>query len=265
MVKPETMRKKLFIKPPLDKMPLQGQKRFGPGLTYSHYNYLQPGISSAIKLLHFEAALRLSREYFHGCSAIDFGCADGIFLPSLSHYFQHVLAVDIRSDLVDDSEKLVENLKLNNVTVICNQDLSFNDLRSSTRNKFHIIYLLETVEHIGVKDRLHESKVDFLKALFQLIEPGGAIILSMPKMVGPMFLMQRLGLSLLGSPREEIKFIDLLRAGFLYNVNHLESQWDPSNHLGFNHVKLLKLVKKEFHIEKKRDIGFQVIWMLREN
>jgi 2-polyprenyl-3-methyl-5-hydroxy-6-metoxy-1,4-benzoquinol methylase len=259
------MRKKLFIKPPLDKMPLQGQKGFGrPGLTYSHYNYLLPGISSYIKLLHFEAALRFSREYFHGCSAIDFGCADGIFLPSLSNYFKHVLAVDIRPDFVDESEKLVKNLNLNNVTVICNQNMSLSELRKSIQNKFHIIFLLETIEHIGEKNHLHESKVDFLKALFQLIEPGGHIILSMPKMVGPMFLLQRLGLSLLGSPREESNFIDLLRAGFLYNVDNLESQWKPSAHLGFNHVKLLKLVTNEFHIEKKRDIGFQVLWMLTE-
>ena len=62
-------------------------------IPYSEYNFFKPGFSSLIKKLHFEIALRLTRKYFYKSSAIDFGCADGIFLPSLSKYFKSVLAI----------------------------------------------------------------------------------------------------------------------------------------------------------------------------
>src|SRR5580693_4791377 len=55
--------------------------------SYSEYNYSFTGISSYIKTGHFETVLQLTKEYFHKCNVIDFGCADGIFLPSISKYF----------------------------------------------------------------------------------------------------------------------------------------------------------------------------------
>ena len=68
---------------------------YRPGsATYTKYNYTKQGIASFLRVRHFEHALRLTREHLCEFNAIDFGCADGPFLPSLSGYFRHVVAID---------------------------------------------------------------------------------------------------------------------------------------------------------------------------
>ena len=91
--------------------------------TYTEYDYLTPGIASFLRTGHFEYALRLTREYFHKCNVIDFGCADGPFLPSLSRYFNHVVGVDMRPVDVQIAEKVIGAAGLSNVEVVCNRGL----------------------------------------------------------------------------------------------------------------------------------------------
>lgn len=163
-----------FIRPPyvalegFTYMPEKGIK------TYSKYNYLKPGVASFVKTMHFEYALRLTKKYFHKCNVIDFGCADGPFLPSLAMYFNSVVAIDENPEYVELARKVVSEGGLKNVKCVCNRDLTWDEVKSKIGNeKYHILYLLETLEHVGDKSNLWESKVNFVKELFELIDERG--------------------------------------------------------------------------------------------
>lgn len=256
-----------YIKPPID-VYQSVESNFYKNTkykTYAEYNYLRPGISSYIKAWHFEIALKLTQRYFSKCNVIDFGCADGVFIPSLSKYFKRVFAIDNNPNAIKIASKLVSTLALNNVTLICNDILTINDVKSRiSGEKYHILYLLEVIEHIGDKDSLYESKIGFLKEISTLIDEKGIIVISVPKMVGISFLIQRIGFALLGLYREPISMSNLLKASFLNMTADLEKQWHGGTHLGFNHKKLESYLKNDFHILKKKDIIFKVIYIVRK-
>jgi 2-polyprenyl-3-methyl-5-hydroxy-6-metoxy-1,4-benzoquinol methylase len=129
--------------------------------------------------------------------------------------------------------------------------------------KYQVLYLLETLEHVGDKDSLYESKVRFLKEIATLIEKEGVIVVSVPKMVGISFLIQRIGLALTRSPREPISLSNLLKASLANNTTDLEKRWE-GEHLGFNYRKLETRIKNEFQILKKKHILFQVLYLIRK-
>lgn len=260
----------LFIKPPLsvyEALPLE-EYRYSekiPYRTYAEYNYLRPGLASRIKIHHFEVCLRLTAEYFGDNNVIDFGCADGVFLPSLSKYFKNIVGIDRTPKSIQISEALIKSIQLNNVTLICNDHVSMDALvEQLSERRYKILYLLETLEHVGTREAPWESRVDFLKKVSRLLEAGGLLVITVPKMVGPAFLLQRMGLALLGAYREPISLKNLLKAGLFNNTTELEQNWD-GNHLGFNHIKLEKCIRKHFQIVKKVDIFFQVVYILLSN
>jgi 2-polyprenyl-3-methyl-5-hydroxy-6-metoxy-1,4-benzoquinol methylase len=233
--------------------------------TYSEYNYLRPGIASLLRTRHFEHALRLTKDYFHKCNVIDFGCGDGPFLPSLASYFNYVIGVDRNPNFIDLASKVLSEARIKNVKLICNRDLTLDDLKSRIGGeRYHILYLLETLEHIGDKSNLWESKVNFVKELFDLIDERGIIIISVPNMVGIPFLLQRLGFFLLGANREPISKTNLLRASFFNDTTDLEREWQ-GGHLGFNHKKLERHLGKEVHILKRKNILFQIMYVCQRN
>jgi len=233
--------------------------------TYSEYNYLKPGIGSFLRTRHFEYALRLTEEYFQKCNVIDFACADGPFLPSLARYFNHVVAIDRNPEFVDLASKVVSAAGLKNVKLICNHDLTMRDLKSKLgKIKYHVLFLLETLEHVGDKSNLWESRVKFVKELFKLVDEVGIIVISVPNMVGIPFLLQRFGLFLLNADREPISKTNLLKASFFNNTTDLEKQW-RGGHLGFNHKKLESHLEKEFRILKRKDMLFQLIYVCRRS
>lgn len=261
----------LFIKPPLSVYQnIPQDYYYAEGVstrTYAEYNYLRPGLASWIKLRHFEVCLRLTRSYFGTCSVIDFGCADGIFLPSLSKYFKNVVGIDQRQDFITISSTLVKTLKLTNVRLICNDHITMDELRNLLpKSRYGILYLLETIEHVGERDSPWESRITFLKNLTSLLDPGGSIVLSVPNMVGISFLLQRMGLALLRAHREPISLRNLLKASLLKDTKELEQQWDGpqlGRHLGFNQIELERHMRNHFHLAKKSSTVFQTIYGLR--
>jgi 2-polyprenyl-3-methyl-5-hydroxy-6-metoxy-1,4-benzoquinol methylase len=225
--------------------------------SYTHYNYLKNGILGNIKRLHFDIALDMTKEYFNH-NVCDMGCCDGPLLPTLSKYFKHVLAVDINQDYLNIADELVKVMHLDNV------EIKLNDNNYNHKNEdYKVVFLLEVMEHVGDKNRLYESKMEFIKNAFKLIDEDGAIIISVPKMTGPSFLLQRIGLALFNMNRGKISMKNILKASFFYDTKYLEKQWN-GDHLGFNDKTFEKYLNKEFHILNKKDIIFQVIYKIKK-
>jgi 2-polyprenyl-3-methyl-5-hydroxy-6-metoxy-1,4-benzoquinol methylase len=253
---------KYFVRPPDSVYHSSDSSYIGPYKTYTEYNYLRPGVASLIKSLHFEAALELTKQRFHACNVLDVGCADGVFIPSLAKYFNHVGAVDIDYRNIETTTKVVNALALNNVVMLCNNGLAIDEIKSRlSGTKYSILFLLETLEHVGSKDSLYLSKVEFLRSLFSLLEDDGIIVISVPNMIGLSFLVQRLGLALTGSVREPVSVRNFLKAVMLNSTDDLERQW-TGGHLGFNHKKLEEGMKKEFRLLQKRNLFFQLVYVV---
>ena len=250
---------KYFVQPPL--VTLEGYNYCEGYRTYSEYNYLRPGIRSYFKKKHFETALKLTERYFYRCNVLDFGCADGIFLPSLSKYFNYVVGIDSDPIAIRIAHKLCKELSLKNVELICNEVLTIDDLKSRlSTERYDVLFLLETLEHVGDKDSLYESKIDFLERISTLIEDRGILVVSVPKMVGIPFLVQRLGLEMMKMQREPVSMIDLFKASFLNDTEDLEKRW-CGGHLGFNHKKLERSLQKRFQFSKK-EMFFNVMYVV---
>ncbi len=254
----------LFIQPPADAFqdPTLADtcylKEFG-ARTYSGYNYLGPGVVARIKRRHFEVCLKLARPHFGG-RALDFGCADGVLLPSLARHFTSVVGVDIRPEFARTSQAVARNLKLTNVDVVCNQNLSFDALRERLAGRtFEAVFLLEVLEHVGQPGREYQDRCELVREVAGLLEPGGRIIISVPKMIGLPFLLQRMGLAVCRLRREPISLRELLAAGLLGRTDRLERRW-RRDHLGFNHRKLDHALASEFRIRRRTGTFFQAIY-----
>ncbi len=235
--------------------------------TYSEYNYLRQGIISRAKIRHFEVSLRVTSKYFRKSNVIDFGCGDGYFIPSLAKYFNRVVAIDKDPNSIKIADKIVSKLGINNINVMCSEDLTVKEIATKlSGEQYHILFLLEVLEHIGDKpSSVYESKVNFLREVSTLICQTGTIVISVPKMIGMAFLIQRVGLSLFRMNRERISTKDLIRSSIFNDTSNLEKQWS-GGHLGFNHKKLERCIRlgNEFDILEKRNGLFQIIYVIRK-
>jgi hypothetical protein len=104
--------------------------------------------------------------------------------------------------------------------------------------------------------------MDFLHSCFTLLEVDGEIIISVPKMVGPIMLFKNLLQRSLRLGYDKIPFWLLLKASFLYNTDKLESLWQ-GDHVGFNHIKLEKYLKKQFKIVRRTESVISVFYVIK--
>jgi len=172
--------------------------------------------------------------------------------------------VDIDPDYIEISQNLINKMDLKNCECICSQGMKIEELMSNIDGSFDVLFLLEVLEHIGDKNKLYESKIDFLCEISSLVNEDGIIIISVPNMVGLSFLLQRFGLSILGMYKEELSWKELFYAGFLNRTDDLEKRWRFESHIGFNHKKLEHCLKKKFHILNKNNIFFQTVYVIRK-
>lgn len=254
-----------FVPPPY--VTLAGFDYLPTAKTYTEYNYLESGLGSFLKVRHFEHALALVEDDFHWCNVIDFGCADGPFLPSLSKYFDHVIGIDREPDFILMAKNIAR--MLGNVGIVDNSNLSIEQIKAKLKYKCHILFLLETIEHIGDKDNPWESRIKFIDDLFGLLEKHGTIVISVPNMVGIPFLIQRIGLFVFNAKRDKLSFGELMKASFLNDTTELEKRWQEwhmsdTRHIGFNHLKLEQHLRDKFTIVKKKDIFFQILYVIRK-
>ena len=233
--------------------------------TYSEYNYLGGGLSARVKLRHFEVSLCLCREWFGAASVLDFGCADGVFLPSLAHYFPQVAGVDIRPDFIRVAQVLAERLDLRNVRLVCNANMSHEELAELLGQTYDLAFMLEVLEHVGTPGRpaaeIYEEKMSLVAQVMSLLGADGRVVVSVPRMTGPAFLAQRAGLAALGLRREPLSFGELLQAGLLRRTKSLEQRW-RGNHLGFNERTFRRLLAERFRLLRSRSTFFQDIHMI---
>lgn len=244
-----------FVAPSLSDFGLApGSTQYAGYSTYSHYNYLRPGLVSRIKRQRFEQALRLVSDRFGRANAIDCGCSDGIFLPSLSKHFNFVTAFDLLPYDVETAQRLAGQLKLANTDIFCNQGMSFAQVKQRLGDRPHkVMFVLETLEHVGDATRMWESRVEFIEELFTLLTDDGVIVVSVPKMVGPAFLAKYTAQTLLRMPHEHQSFGQLLKSSFLNNTDALEPHWD-GRHNGFNHLKLERAIAERFRIVRRKNM-----------
>ena len=182
-----------------------------------------------------------------GRKCIDMGCADGILLPTLSKHFDEVVGVDRSRRSVDISTSIVNRLGLKNVSLFCNRELSTEEIRRRIGDGFKIMFLLETLEHVGDQPHRWEKMMAFLHECFSLLEPDGRIVISVPKMVGAVVIFKELLQRFTGRlDRPPLTFRQLLRSGFLRNTDELEVCW--RGHVGFNHLRLDGYLADHFNV-----------------
>jgi 2-polyprenyl-3-methyl-5-hydroxy-6-metoxy-1,4-benzoquinol methylase len=252
----------LFVRPSTDVYTSKSFDLGGGYGTYSQFNYLRPGLIPRLKRHRFEVALRLARPHFGRGPAIDFGCADGVLVPSLAKFFPRVVAFDTDEDVLRAARALVSTLGLENARVVNNRGMSIGEMREAAGDPARVLFLLETLEHVGDPARLYPSKVEFVEELFALLEPDGVIVVSVPKMVGIPFLLKYGVQTALRLPHEQQSLGQLFRSGFLKDTEALEPHWD-GKHNGFNNAKLARWLASAFDVEARRDMLFSEFYVLR--
>ncbi len=258
------LRRPRYFEPPSARVFTDGDGEYLPGFaTYTSYNYLGGGPVARVKAAHFEAALELTRDLHGSCDAVDFGCADGVLLPSLARLFNRVYAVDVRQSMVAVANQVKDELGLANVEVVCNEDRDFASLAEDTASgDFRVAFLLETLEHIGEAETMWRDKVEFVEGVLGLLAPGGRLVISVPTMVGLPFLAQRAALAAGRMHREPINARDLFNAVVRRNTDALEPRWTSEDHLGFNHRKLERHLRERFRIAEHRNLGFSQVYVV---
>ena len=216
--------------------------------SYSEYNYIGSRIDRKIKKLHFNRALELALKRGSSQTVVDFGCADGFFLPSLSRYFSEVFGIEQNSRFAHTARVLKDRRNLQNTQVFCNATQEERDLMfRRVRQKADTLFAMEVIEHVGTSENMYFSKSEFIKELFKLVQPNGKIIISVPVMIGVPFLIQRAAMKILGLHPEKISLSQFFKCVLLKNTDGLEKKW-AGGHLGFNHIKLEIELSKNFNL-----------------
>jgi 2-polyprenyl-3-methyl-5-hydroxy-6-metoxy-1,4-benzoquinol methylase len=215
---------------------------------YSHYNYMRPGLLTTLKRSRFVTALKLGLPYFNSGTALDVGCGDCFFIPTLSRQFQRVVGIEYKDDALEHGRNTVKLLGLSNVSLICNATRTWDDLRTEVGKGAKVAFCLETIEHVGKGGAdMYPSKVAFVAGIMSLLDADGMLIASVPRMVGPTFLAKHLAMVATGMHVEKFTFRDLIRSGIFYDTSTVEPRW-VNGHLGFNHLTLIKALREKFDV-----------------
>ncbi len=243
-------------------------RKFPPGYnyykgweSYSHYNYIS-GKFASFKRKHFENALKLAEPFLNkGKTVIDYGCADGFFIPTLSKHFGKVYGLDIDEKLIKYAKDVVSLNRIKNIELHCIQNLNQNEIQDLLGNeRISAIFCLDVVEHIYEKSDPYKKRIEFIKNLLNLLDAEGYLFLSVPNMIGiPLFLQWVLSRVIGGVFDEGVNIKDLIRPILLKDTRKITGLI-PGAHTGFNHKYLeLYLKKHGLQIVKKKAIPFGIM------
>lgn len=230
---------------------------------YAIRNYGSNGLSQKFKRRRFLTALELAGQP-RGHGVIDMGCCDGILLPSLAPHFKKVVGIDYHPTFAERSRLLAEASGLCNVSIVCNQEKKTAEIRDEIGGGFQLMFLLETLEHVGQQPNMWGTKKTFLDECFELLDPSvdSRIIASVPKMVGLGFMVKHVIQMARGVRDDHMPILDVVRSGFLKNTDNLEERWN-GGHVGFNHLKLEALLSQHFKIANKVENPFSSFYEIR--
>lgn len=262
------MGKQLFVLPPLSAFKsADGLGYQGGFVSYSHYNYLRKGVISRLKRRRFEVALRLATSLSsRSVGAVDYGCADGILLPSLARYFGEVLAVDREPGFARTSEDLARALGLPNVSVVCNAGLSVTEVRARSLGKvpLRVGFLLEILEHVGRSpETMYDDKMQVVEDLFALLDNEGVAIISVPRMLGFAFVAKYLVQVAFRLHHERMSPWEVWQS-LRRDVSSLEPRWN-TGHLGFSEDKLAARLVGRFGQVDRVDLFETCFYVVRRS
>lgn len=222
-----------------------------PYRAYAYRNYLRPGLMSRLRLRRFVTALRLAGPVSGAARALDVGCADGIFLPTLAHHFSEVCGLDVMPDQLRTAEYVLDRLGIRNARTLNVQGLSSGEVLNRLGSPFDIAFVLETFEHVGSRATMWEDKMRLLDEIFSWLGPEGRVVISVPRMVGLAFGMKHLLQAATGQAHEPIPTRDALRAVILRDTRRLEHRFS-GGHVGFNHLVFERhLHSSQYQVRRK--------------
>ena len=221
--------------------------------TYALRNYYRHGPVALAKRHRFRVALALANRYAPERNvALDIGMCDGFFLPTLARDYAHTVGIDVEEVFCRHAAALISALSLTNTEVLCTSGMDWVAIRRRVGKEADVAFVLETLEHVGERDRPWESRAEFVAGCLSLLRPGGVVIVSVPKMVGPWLILKSIVQKVLRLQGDGLSLLELVRAGLLYDTSALESRWS-GGHVGFNHRKLESALRKRFHVLERRE------------
>lgn len=232
----------------------------GAHRTYAQYNYLRPGLIPWMKRRRLEAVLRLAAPWFHKTPVIDFGCADGVLLPSLSKHFPSVVGVDRDPSACAVARAMIRDLALTNVGIVCSADadIAGGPDPPAVASGCRLMFALETFEHACASDA---ERVDCMRRLFGIMEPGANMIISVPRTTGPLFLLKHTAQRAMGMADEPLSVREALWAGLWSDTSDLESRW-RGGHVGFNDRTFERAIRESMRVVHRRATVLSVIYQL---
>lgn len=237
-------------------------ERISTGKNYGISMYFGRGPVCWLRRQRFQSALNIAKGV-ESEATIDLGCADGVLLPTLANEFGQVFAIDINEGHIKQCETLVEEFDLSNVTVLHNKNNDLSGLQSKINKQVKLMWLLETLEHVGEQPDIWGTKLEFLHDAFGLMSSEGHIVISVPKMVGFGFMLKYLTQNfLLGVHDDRMSFRNFVKSVFLGNTDELEPLWN-GKHLGFNHLKLDKLLADNFEVVRRKETIISCLYVIR--
>ncbi len=126
---------------------------------------------------------------------------------------------------------------------------------------YQLMFLLETLEHVGRQPDMWPSKMAFLDQCFSLLEADGQIVISVPKMVGMIMLFKNVLQRVLGLGHDPLTWRQLLRSSLWKDTDALEPLWH-GHHVGFNHLKLDRHLQRSFVIYERVESAISVFYRI---
>jgi len=194
-------------------------------------NYSQSNYLSKSKLrnwvhtqpLRIVLSMIQSRKYGR---ILDAGCADGIFLPTLSQLCEELYGCDI-------SQKYLDEI---NTDALGNVKLSVEDIHKTTfpDNFFDLVVCLETLEHV-------QSPHKAIAEIRRIMKENALGVISVPIEIGCPVFVKQLGRLLLGYGRRyrtEYTFTKLM--GAVMKKPDTEYHNQHLGHKGFDYRQIIR-------------------------
>ncbi|VVB66707.1 Ubiquinone biosynthesis O-methyltransferase [Candidatus Gugararchaeum adminiculabundum] len=222
--------KKQLTEEETEKYILESRKKFFDGI--SGWSLFPDRASITLRMIQPKKGDRI----------LDVGCGVGLFCYYIAQKYPStkIVGIDISDDFIEGANRYD---KLPNISYY-----KMNILNCPLeKNSFDCILFLEVLEHV-------ENPVDFLRAIFGLLKPGGSLILSTPSALG----ITNISLNV---RKQNLEYIEREMRDTGTEADHIYC-WDKLtlyrllNRIGFQHVK--HCVSKPLALRRGQSLIFQV-------